>query len=220
MRNNKKSMSLKDDLILFYNKYLNIGLEENYLLDLAKRCANLWKQKFTGLETVKEMKIKDFSFTEQDYASLSKTDHEFLNFYPISYIHMNEDYDILIDEFGNIRRIFFKQDLDIAEKQDLLKYINQSIFSLLHELPESIEQHNALNEAGNIILQNILSSKIYKAILEKIEEEEQDAEKKILMTSLFACSNIEILSYDARIREELDYESELNTKFVHSRSLR
>lgn len=220
MRNNKKSMSLKDDLILFYNKYLNIGLEENYLLDLAKRCANLWKQKFTDLETVKEMKIKDFSFTEQDYASLSKTDHEFLNFYPISCIHMNEDYDILIDEFGNIRRIFFKQDLDIAEKQDLLKYINQSIFSLLHELPESIEQHNALNEAGNIILQNILSSKIYKAILEKIEEEEQDAEKKILMTSLFACSNIEILSYDARIREELDYESELNTKFVHSRSLR
>lgn len=209
------NMSFEEELVLFYNKYLNIGLEENYLVELVNRYLKIWKQKKINKDNLSNIDIKSFTFSDEDYNKFSKLDQEFLNFYHLSCIKINEDFDIVIDAFGNICRFIFKTELDIAEKQALCQYLNQNIFTFLASLPNNLENQEIFVEVENIILQNILASKIFKAIYERIA-----LESDLIQASVFALANSKIFNYDNELKEKLNYEELFKTKLAYSRSRR
>ena len=80
---------------------------------------------------------------------------------------------------------------------------------LLPEIPTG-----TLNQVKDMILQNILVSKIYKAIYEEIGKTD------LIQASLFALANAKIFSYDDELKGKLNYEKELKLDYPRLRSLR
>ena len=226
MKNNIKNnitengnVNYEEDLIFFYNKYLNLGIGEGYLYDLMDRYMNCWKKKEQGMNptngSISIQDIPKYRLNEEDYRNFSRVDQEFINFYHTTTIEVNEDYDVVIDAYGNITKFIFKKELSSVERQELSAYINKNIFNLLHELPQRIELENAISAAENTLLQNILASKINKAVFEKIRKEEND-----LSAAIFGVANSKVFSYDDSLKQNLDYEELFGKKLSHSRSLR
>ncbi len=202
-----------EDLKLFYNKYLNIGLSDRYFDDLINRYFSIWCSKY--VDTTNLNAISKASFSEKDYSKLLKNDREFLNFIPFTCVKGGEYYDIVIDSFGNISKFVFNAKSDISERQILQQYINQSIYSLLANFPDTLEKQEMLVEVENAILQNVLVSKIFKAVYEKIV-----FERNLVDASIFALANAKIFSYEDSLQEFINYEDLFRTKLVNSLSRR
>ena len=203
-------------LLLFYNKYLSIGLGEGYLSGLINRCATLWlKKEMPKGKNLSQKNLHHFSINSEDYASLSKLDQDFINFYYRTYIRVDNKYGVIMDSVGNIEDFHFDEQVDEMEAKELNRNIGLNIFTFISKLTPGLNQLDKKEEAENYILQNILSSKIYKAIYEKIMQE-----GNVIKASLFALANREIMEYEDKLKENLDYENLFERKATYSRSRR
>lgn len=216
MKKNVVPASYEDELILFYNKYLNLGLGEGYLTELVSRCAKLWsKKRLSKTEDLSKKNLNKFCFNIKDYASLSNLDQDFINFFYCTYLRITSNYGVIIDSFGTIKSFEFDDSTNEIEQNELIKNIGLNIFEFLNKLTPGLDKDEKEEEAENVILQNVLSSKIYKAIYEKIMQEEN-----LMKASLFALANREIIEYEEELKETLDYEKLFVKKAIRSRSRR
>ncbi len=214
--------SEEDNLILFYNKYLNAGkVGEDYFFKLIANYVDAWQAKMKTVqkldqdpqllgETLNKLKI-----SEEDIKTISYFDHDFQVFYQANYIRINEDYGVIVDAYANIIRFDFYKDLDWSEISMLYKYINKNIFTLLSKLERNIGVIEASEQAKDMLLQNLLVSKLEQAVYSVIKERNGN-----LQASLFAVANAEIFDYENRLADELDYEAILRSKQSCSRSRR
>lgn len=214
--------SEEDNLILFYNKYLNAGkVGEDYFFKLIANYVDAWQAKMKTVqkldqdpqllgETLNKLKI-----SEEDIKTISYFDHDFQVFYQANYIRINEDYGVIVDAYANIIRFDFYKDLDWSEISMLYKYINKNIFTLLSKLERNIGVIEASEQAKDMLLQNLLVSKLEQAVYSVIKERNGN-----LQASLFAVANAEIFDYENRLADELDYEAILKSKQSCSRSRR
>ena len=120
-----------------------------------------------------------------------------------------------MDSVGNIEAFNFDGQVDEMEAKELNQNIGLNIFTFLKKLTPGLNQLDKKEEAENYILQNILSSKIYKAIYEKIMQD-----GNVIKASLFALANREIMEYEDKLKENLDYENLFERKAAYSRSRR
>lgn len=216
MKNNAVPMSYENELILFYNKYLSIGLGEGYLSGLINRCATLWlKKEMPKGKKLTKKNLRNFSINSEDYASLSKLDQDFINFFYRTYMRIDDKSGVIMDSVGNIEAFNFDGQVDEMEAKELNQNIGLNIFTFLNKLTPGLNQLDKKEEAENYILQNILSSKIYKAIYEKIMQD-----GNVIKASLFALTNREIMEYEDKLKENLDYENLFERKAAYSRSRR
>ena len=216
MKRNGFQLSYEEELILFYNKYLNTGLWEGYLPILVNKCINLWNEKESRkVKNLREEDLQRLSFNSKDFASLSNLDRDFLSFYPVINLNITKDYSILMDSLGNIKKFQFKSYVDLAEEKELKENVGRSIFEFLNKFENSSDIQSVQEIAENAILQNILVSKIYKAIYEKLEKE-----KGIVKASLFALANASIISCDEKLQKMFNYEELFQSKLTYTRSHR
>ena len=216
MKRNGFQLSYEEELILFYNKYLNTGLWEGYLPILVNKCINLWNEKESRkVKNLREEDLQRLSFNSKDFASLSNLDRDFLSFYPVINLNITKDYSILMDSLGNIKKFQFKSYVDLAEEKELKENVGRSIFEFLNKFENSSDIQSVQEIAENAILQNILVSKIYKAIYEKLEKE-----KGIVKASLFALANASIISCDEKLQKMFNYEELFQSKLTYTRSRR
>lgn len=215
----KKSVvpaSYEEELILFYNKYLNLGIGEGYLINLVRKCAHLWsKKKLNKQEDLTQESLNKFSLNFEDYLLLSKLDQSFINFLYRNFIKITDKYGVILDSFGTIKDFSFADNIDVTEQNELKKNIGLNIFEFINKLGPSLAKEEIEEEAENFILQNILSSKIYKAIYERIFQEEN-----LTKASLFALANALIIEYEDQLKESFDYENFFTKKATHTRSRR
>ena len=108
----QKNKNSIEDLLLFYNKYLNVGIGEGFLLELVKKCATTHQ--------LQEISAKDTSII------FNQLELEFLAFHHFKSIELAKDYTIIIDSMGHITNFLFKPGFDLAEKEELKKYINNN----------------------------------------------------------------------------------------------
>lgn len=210
MKSNEYVVSYEEELILFYNKYLNIGLGEGYLYNLVNKLAELWKKE--NQVAIKNKNAKNFKSEAQPF--LWKAEQDFFAFFPHPTLSINSDYKITLDAYGTITDFLFNHNLSDVEKEELSKNIGTNIFAFLQKLEPSLEQQDAIEAAENIILQNILASKIYKAMYEKLKKESE------LEANAFANEKAEIINFDETLKETFDYEESFKAKLAHSRSRR
>lgn len=216
MKRNGFQLSYEEELILFYNKYLNTGLWEGYLPILVNKCINLWNEKESRkVKNLREEDLQRLSFNSKDFASLSNLDRDFLSFYPVINLNITKDYSILMDSLGNIKKFQFKSYVDLAEEKELKENVGRSIFEFLNKFENSSDIQSVQEIAENAILQNILVSKIYKAIYEKLEKE-----KGIVKASLFALANASIIFCDEKLQKMFNYEELFQSKLTYTRSRR
>lgn len=210
-------MSYEEDLVLFYNKYLNLGIGEGYLLILVNKCIQNWQALMNSKDAEKIIASGNFAELKSlgsNPVSFTKLDQEFLKFYQTATMKVNEDYDIVIDEYGNIINFNFKRNLSSIE-QDLTKEIHQSIFKFLNRMPKSIEVLDAKRQAENVILQNTLVSKINKVVYEGIKTKDS-----IVSASIYAIAERDTISYEENLVKSVNYEKLVQKKLSRSRSLR
>lgn len=200
MKQEKNKNSI-EDLLLFYNKYLNVGIGEGFLLELVKKCATTHQ--------LQEISAKDTSII------FNQLELEFLAFHHFKSIELAKDYTIIIDSMGHITNFLFKPGFDLAEKEELKKYINNSVFNFLESIPVSDEQIASKEEVQNMILQNIFVSKISKATYEQIKIRDG-----LLASTRFMNKNSEIINYEDQLTSELNFEELFANKLIFSRSLR
>lgn len=200
MKQEKNKNSI-EDLLLFYNKYLNVEIGEGFLLELVKKCATTHQ--------LQEISAKDTSII------FNQLELEFLAFHHFKSIELAKDYTIIIDSMGHITNFLFKPGFDLAEKEELKKYINNSIFNFLESIPVSDEQIASKEEVQNMILQNIFVSKISKATYEQIKIRDG-----LLASTRFMNKNSEIINYEDQLTSELNFEELFANKLIFSRSLR
>ena len=216
MKRNGFQLSYEEELILFYNKYLNTGLWEGYSPILVNMCVKLWNEKESRkVKNLREEDLQRLSFNSKDFASLSNLDRDFLSFYPVINLNITKDYSILMDSLGNIKKFQFKSYVDLAEEKELKENVGRSIFEFLNKFENSSDIQSFQEIAENAILQNILVSKIYKAIYEKLEKE-----KGIVKASLFALANASIISCDEKLQKMFNYEELFQSKLTYTRSRR
>ncbi len=216
MRKNEVPACYEDELILFYNKYLSIGLGEGYLSGLINRCATLWlKKEIPEDKKLTAKNLRHFSINSKDYARLPKLDQDFINFFYRTYMRIDDKYGVIMDSLGNIEAFNFDGKASEVEMVELNQNIGLNIFTFLNKLVPGLNEIDKREEAENYILQNILSSKIYKAIYEKIMQE-----GGIVKASIFALANAEIMEYEDKLKENLDYENIFPRKAAYSRSRR
>ena len=115
----------------------------------------------------------------------------------------------------DVKSFEFDDSTNEIEQNELIKNIGLNIFEFLNKLTPGLDKDEKEEEAENVILQNVLSSKIYKAIYEKIMQEEN-----LMKASLFALANREIIEYEEELKETLDYEKLFVKKAIRSRSRR
>lgn len=216
-----ESLSYKEDLELFYDKYLNLGngFDNGYLNTLLERYLILWQEKIKNWHESegKRLNLKamqNFKYTLSDYESFSSQDREFLNFYHSSLIDVNEDYDVIIDAYGSILNFVFKRDLSMEEMMELKRYLHTNIFAFLRLLPDSVKHDEAYQKAEDILLQNIFVSKLNNALFEEINKRSGRVE-----AYLFAIANARLINYDEEMKNKIDYEA-IFTKKIPTRSLR
>ena len=220
LKNNAESMSYKDELVLFYNKYLNIGIGEMYLTRLVKKYHKIWMSKKEKVDCSIQsrtvfQKAYLLKMNEQDYHLFNKMEQEFVNFYPTSLIEVNETYDVVIDQMGMIRAFFYKTEVTVKEKSELESFIGANIFSFLDVVTLGTQKEAALKAAEDVILQNVLASKIARAVFEEIAHEENQ-----LSASLFAVTNADLFQYEDDLALVFNYEERFSNKLSRVRSLR
>ena len=216
-----ESLSYKEDLVLFYDKYLNLGngFDDGYLNALLERYLILWQKKIKNWHESEEKRLnlrtmQNFKYTLSDYESFSSQDREFLNFYHSSLIDVNEDYDVIIDACGSILNFVFKRDLSMEETMGLKRYLHTNIFAFLRLLQDSVKHDEAYQKAEDILLQNIFVSKLNNAAFEEINKRSGRVE-----AYLFAIANARLINYDEEMQNKIDYET-IFTKKIPTRSLR
>ena len=221
MKKDLECLSYKEDLMLFYDKYLNLGngFDDEYLNALLERYLDLWQKKIKNWHEFdfKRLNLKamqNFKYTLEDYQSFFSQDREFLNFYHSCLIEINEDYDVIIDEAGRILNFVFKNDLSMSEQNELRQYLHTNIFTFLSLLPTAFKHDLASQKAENILLQNIFVSKLNNATFEEIHKRFGRVE-----AYLFALANARMINYDRYLQQQINYE-EVFTKKIPTRSLR
>ena len=199
----EKNMSCEEELLLFYNKYLNVGIGEGFLLELARKYAQNWQIQ------------KSESEENNPSVLFNQLELDFLAFNKFKSVRLAEDYTILIDSLGNIINFLFNENIDLVEKTELERYIHKNIFKLLESLPLDERSIQVKEEVQNMILQNILASKIRKLVFEIIK-----ASKGYLAATHFKNKNANLMNYEVMLKDELDFEELFANKLVFSRSLR
>ena len=199
----EKNMSCEEELLLFYNKYLNVGIGEGFLLELARKYAQNWQIQ------------KSESEENNPSVLFNQLELDFLAFNKFKSVRLAEDYTILIDSLGNIINFLFNENIDLVEKTELERYIHKNIFKLLESLPLDERSIQVKEEVQNMILQNILASKIRKLVFEIIK-----ASKGYLAATHFKNKNANLMNYEEMLKDELDFEELFANKLVFSRSLR
>ncbi|CDF12187.1 unknown [Mycoplasma sp. CAG:776] len=199
----EKNMSCEEELLLFYNKYLNVGIGEGFLLELARKYAQNWQIQ------------KSESEENNPSVLFNQLELDFLAFNKFKSVRLAEDYTILIDSLGNIINFLFNENIDLVEKTELERYLHKNIFKLLESLPLDERSIQVKEEVQNMILQNILASKIRKLVFEIIK-----ASKGYLAATHFKNKNANLMNYEEMLKDELDFEELFANKLVFSRSLR
>ena len=199
----EKNMSCEEELLLFYNKYLNVGIGEGFLLELARKYAQNWQIQ------------KSESEENNPSVLFNQLELDFLAFNKFKSVRLAEDYTILIDSLGNIINFLFNENIDLVEKTELERYLHKNIFKLLESLPLDERSIQVKEEVQNMILQNILASKIRKLVFEIIK-----ASKGYLAATHFKNKNANLMNYEEMLKDELDFEELFVNKLVFSRSLR
>ena len=199
----EKNMSCEEELLLFYNKYLNVGIGEGFLLELARKYAQNWQIQ------------KSESEENNPSVLFNQLELDFLEFNKFKSVRLAEDYTILIDSLGNIINFLFNENIDLVEKTELERYLHKNIFKLLESLPLDERSIQVKEEVQNMILQNILASKIRKLVFEIIK-----ASKGYLAATHFKNKNANLMNYEEMLKDELDFEELFANKLVFSRSLR
>lgn len=199
----EKNMSCEEELLLFYNKYLNVGIGEGFLLELARKYAQNWQIQ------------KSESEENNPSVLFNQLELDFLAFNKFKSVRLTEDYTILIDSLGNIINFLFNENIDLVEKTELERYLHKNIFKLLESLPSDERSIQVKEEVQNMILQNILASKIRKLVFEIIK-----ASKGYLAATHFKNKNANLMNYEEMLKDELDFEELFANKLVFSRSLR
>lgn len=194
----EKNMSCEEELLLFYNKYLNVGIGEGFLLELARKYAQNWQIQ------------KSESEENNPSVLFNQLELDFLAFNKFKSVRLAEDYTILIDSLGNIINFLFNENIDLVEKTELERYLHKNIFKLLESLPSDERSIQVKEE-----VQNILASKIRKLVFEIIK-----ASKGYLAATHFKNKNANLMNYEEMLKDELDFEELFANKLVFSRSLR
>ena len=199
MKTISKSVSYQEDLILFFNRFLNLEANDSFLISLVERLTKYWVEK---LEEEQERTEK-----------FSNLDQEFFKFYESATLEINEQYDVIIDSYGSIIYFILKKERTKEEINNLYRNLNTNIFSFFALINEP-KYKESFQQAENIILQNILVSKITKAIAEQLRMIDE------ITAARFILANKEKFCYDDNLKNSLDYEEQFKSKLIRSRSLR
>lgn len=120
---------------------------------------------------------------------------------------------MIIDSYGSIIYFILKKERTKEEINNLYRNLNTNIFSFFALINEP-KYKESFQQAENIILQNILVSKITKAIAEQLRMIDE------ITAARFILANKEKFCYDDNLKNSLDYEEQFKSKLIRSRSLR
>lgn len=203
-----KKMSKTEELIEFYNKYLALGNDEALLLMLIEELGNLFVDK-VDVKGAKaylydlDKDLMELRYTEEDLKRLSCFARNCLNFYSAATIILKNGETAYINRFGTI--------ITVTNFEKNSEYVGKNIF----DVAEYLQDKTALKNAKNVILQNILASKIYNAVRENIERKTSDNAKKI-----FELINSSVLTYENDLTRKETLTENLRNGFPRIRSER
>lgn len=203
-----KKMSKTEELIEFYNKYLALGNDEALLLMLIEELGNLFVDKVdkNGAKAYLydlDKDLMELRYTEKDLKRLSSFARNCINFYPAATILLNNGETAYIDQFGTI--------VTVTNFEKNSEYVGKDIF----DVAELLQDKTAFKNARNVILQNILASKIYNAIRENIESKTSETAKEV-----FELINHSVLTYENNLTRKEKLKENLKKDYPRIRSER
>lgn len=214
MNNNlTKSVGKVEEVLTFYNRYLSLGNDEYLLLNLIDRMADNFIAKIPDEELAKMLYDPSFDITKlifnsEDKASLCQFENSCLSFHHDAYFQLNDDLSFFIDANG----IITYMETNIPEMKC---YEKTHVFDFLDAFSYMSFYKKARRDASNIIIQNVLVSKIFWAIHEAIK-----TKKGINFAIAFSRVYYEILIYQENLAKVLGENSKISEAFPRSRSLR
>ncbi len=182
---NKLERKKMDELNIFAEKYLGFTMDDTVFLNkLVLKLETCFKEKMGNLTKPEE--IFKLNYTEEDYSLLCYFERECVNFKE-SFLLDN----ILIDKFGFII---------MAPSTELFG--------------KNILELENLSEIKHGLLNNVLASKIFQAILERIKNENKDAGETFLIV------NEGIISYEKKLLEKIKLINFKKEQQIRQKSLR
>lgn len=203
-----KSASKLEEVIEFYNRYLEIGnYDEFYILNLIEELSNIFISKvnntniFANLGSslifqellFNENDLKDLSLFSKSIISFSHGDSIFLDFGGIAYV----------DRFGSIVYVDNATVLQQSNCKNILTFAKELDLCL------------AKTQANNFIMQNILCSKVFNAVKEKIE-----ATSGVFYAGLFQLIYASVLKYEEMLEAKNVLFEDVTCEFKRVRSSR
>jgi len=200
----QKTLSSIEELLNFYNRYLGIENDEQDIKHIIVVLANSFISKISEKTTIGEVKTGELRFKSEDFARLTRFEVNCLKFYRTSSIKIDDNLTISIDAFGKITGFISASSKDLN-----LGLTNSTILDYFEKYGVSRE---AKRDLKNVIVQNILVSKIYKAILEDLQN------KDYLTANLFYVTNAGVLNYEETLNNNFDVKKCLAASFGRTRS--
>jgi len=213
IKNNTENLTKIEEMINFYDKYLALDNDTPYLLNLVKYLAERFiikipENKIKGILLDENFDITKLRYDKEDHKQLSYFDKLCINFISWAKIYIEETLIINIDRFGTIGYIESDiPEIKIFEGKNILEYLNE--FKKLNIYDTAKE------DVANIIMQNILVSKIYNAIKEvilRIKGQEY--------AEIFSIVNEGIINYENKLKNKKNEIKYINTEYQRVRSNR
>lgn len=150
---NKKSKSVSklEEAIEFYNQVLALDNDEAYIINLVKKLSEIFIGKV-------RQGSDELCFLPQDLRSLGDFERSCMKFIEYAKINLSDGGFLMMDKSGTI--ISFDDDHEVECELDCGK----NVFEYLTEKNDE----KALNDARNVINQNLFSSKLYQAVGERL----------------------------------------------------
>jgi len=210
IKNLNKSVSSIEELLLFYNKYLALDNDEVFLLNLVTNMTNIFNAKIPAekKERVYEIPLEELKYNEMDFANMSMFARKCVNFWDTATIIISNLCEIKINSFGNILEIN-------SIVPEMLSFKNSDIFSFLEHFSYIEGVEKAKKDLYNVVMQNVLASKVYKAVSEQIR-----TTKGIYAANAFRLINYGIINYENTIASRIENKEQINHGFSRVRSQR
>jgi len=210
IKNLNKSVSSIEELLLFYNKYLALDNDEVFLLNLVTNMTNTFNAK---IPTEKEQKVYEIpleepKYNEMDFANMSMFARKCVNFWDTATITISNLCEVKINSIGNILEIN-------SINPEMQNFNNSDIFSFLEHFSYLEGADKAKKDLNNVIIQNVLASKIYKTVSEQVR-----ITKGIYASNAFRLINYGIINYENTIASRLENKEQINHGFSRVRSQR
>lgn len=208
MKKENKQSSKIEELFLYYNRYLAHDNDEYYLLYLIRDLTNIFISKTPSNGIYDEnFDVLNLKYNEKDLVNLSPFAKECIRFWSGASINIANDIIAYIDRFGTIVSIENKNNIEYVKKENIFEFLDENTFLDLDE--------KSRKDAWNVISQNRLTSKIYKAVYEAIFDTIGERH-----AAIFKLVNGEIIDFDEKLLNKYNKIEQLYKGFSRVRSAR